>query len=149
MKQKKTTQTFRKHSTGKVQQPRKTERYHTEKIETKTAQGRVSHRESSTTEDKRKIANREDRKETAQGQVSHRETSTTEDNRKVSQRQDRNETAQGQVSQGQGSSTENNWKVSHREDGKEISQGQVSPKQGSTTGDRKIDIAQRRKWKET
>ena len=66
----------------------------------KQAQGRVSHRESSTTEDKRKIANREDRKETAQGQVSHRESSTTEDNRKVSQRQDRNETAQGQVSSG-------------------------------------------------
>ena len=77
--------------------------------------------------------------------MSHRETSTTEDNRKVSQRQDRNETAQAQVSQGQGSSTENNRKVSHREDGKDISQGQVSPKQGSTTGDRKIDIAQRRK----
>ena len=117
MKQKKTTQTFRKHSTGKVQQHRKTERYRIEKIEKKTAQGRVSHRESSTTEDKRKIANREDRKETAQGQVS----------------------------QGQGSSTENNRKVSHREDGKETSQGQVSPKQGSPTGDRKIDIAQRRK----
>ena len=38
----------------------------------KTAQGQVSHRQGSTTEDNRKIANREYRKETAQAQVSQK-----------------------------------------------------------------------------
>ena len=115
MKQQKTTQTFRKNATGKVQQPRKTERYRTEKIEKKTAQGRVSHREGSTTEDNRKIANREDQKETVQGKVSHRQGSTTEDNRMVSQREDQKETAQAQVSENQGSTT-GDRKILHREE---------------------------------
>ena len=70
MKQKKTTQKFRKHSTGKVQQPRKTKRYLDREDRKKTAQGRVSHRQGSTTKDNRKIAKREHRKETAQGKVS-------------------------------------------------------------------------------
>ena len=46
-----------------------------------TAQGRVSDRQGSTSQDNTEIANREDEKEAAQGRVSHKERSTTEDNR--------------------------------------------------------------------
>ena len=126
MKQKKTTQTFRRHATGKVQQPMTTERcyikktekkqykvkihptgnvqqpkttqrYRTEKMEKKTAQRQVSHTPGSTTENNRIVSHREDRKETTQGQVSQSQSSTTEENKKIANKEDRKQTAQGQV----------------------------------------------------
>ena len=80
--------------------------------------------------------------------MSHRQGSSTEKNIKISHREDGKETAQGQVSHSQSSSTENNRKIASREDRKEIGQGQLSERQSSTTGDRKIDMAQRRKCNE-
>ena len=79
----------------------------------KTTQGQVSQTPGSTTEDNRKIANKEDKKQTAQGQVSHRQGSTTEDKKKVSQREDGKETAQGRVSYRQGSTTEDKRKIAN------------------------------------
>ena len=78
--------------TGKVPQPKTTEIYPAEKIENNSAKGRVSQGEGSTTDDKRKITKREDRKETAQGQLSDRQGSTAKDRKiDIAQRTKRKE----------------------------------------------------------
>ena len=110
------------------------------------------YRQGSTTKDKSMVSDREDEKETAhplQGWVSQGQGSTTKDNRKIANREDRKQTDQGQVSHRQGSTAEYNRNISRREGQKATAQGQLSHRQGSSTRDRKIDIAQRRKWKET
>ena len=50
-------------------------------MEKVSAQGQLSDRQGSTSEDNTEIANREDEKEAAQRRLSHREGSTTEENR--------------------------------------------------------------------
>ena len=55
--------------TGKVK-PKIAQTYHIEKIKKQRAQGQVSHRQGSTTEDKIMVSDREVRKQTAQGLVS-------------------------------------------------------------------------------
>ena len=89
-------------------------------MEKKTAQGQVSHMQGYTTENKRIVLHREDRKETTQGQLSQSQGYTTEDNRKIQNKEDRKQTVQGQVSHRQGSSTEDNRNISRREDKKKL-----------------------------
>ena len=113
-----------------------------------TAKRQVSHRQGSSTEGNTKVSDREDQKQTAQGQVSHRQSSTTEDNRMLWDREDVEETAQGQVSQGQGSTTEHNRNIANREDGKEAAQGRVCQGQGSSTEKNRI-VSDREDGEET
>ena len=87
-------------------------------------------------------------KRTGQCQVSHKQGSTTEDNRKIANREDGKETGQGRVSQREGSTSKDNKSIANREDQKQTAQGQLSHRQGSSTGDRNIDIGQSKKWKE-
>ena len=100
-----------------------------------TAQGQVSYRQCSSTEKKRELANREDGKEAGQGRLCQGQSSTNEKKRMVLDREDEEETAQGQVSQGQSSTSENNREITNREHEKEAAQRRVSHREGSTTED--------------
>ena len=107
----------------------------------------MSRRQSSTSENNRKVSHREDGKERAQQQVSQGQGTTREHNREIANREDGKETVQGPVSQGQRFSTEKNIMVSDREDGEETPQGRVSDRQGSKSKDN-TEIANREDEKE-